>query len=203
MTMKRFATFVVAVALAILFVVPTFAGVVRVNGDNEWSVFINGELKDTGDNWQVATITEFDESGAVVIAIYVHDAEPGAAGVGGFLADIVLDDGTYITTEDPRWVCDAGLPLADRNDGWEKPDYDDSGWGALTIMDQFGGGVWGFGADTMRQTLKDPDSTSFWAWCGPNDGEDDVYFRITLGSATAVEPKDKLPVRWAELKASR
>ena len=85
----RIAKWVAAAALVAALAPAAMAGVVRVNGDNVWSVFINGTLMDEGDNWQAPTITSFDEGGAATIAIYVHDAEPGAAGVGGFLADVV------------------------------------------------------------------------------------------------------------------
>ncbi len=199
----RTGKWVLATALAVAFVPAAMAGVVRVNGDNSWSVFVNGALADEGSDWQVATVTAFDEGAAATLAIHVHDAEPGGAGVGGVLADVVLDDGTYIDTNDPRWVCDAGPTLADRSDGWETPGFDDSSWSALTVFDQFGGGVWGFGAATMAATLSDPDSTSYWAWCGPNDVEDEVYLRIVIGGSTAVDPAGKAATQWASLKASK
>jgi|TARA_B100000315_G_scaffold123958_1_gene113945 hypothetical protein len=190
-------------AVIAAFVPAAMAGVVRVNGDNSWSVFVNGALADEGADWQVATISQFDEGGAATLAIHVHDAEPGAAGVGGMLADVVLDDGTYIDTQDPRWLCDAGPVLADRSDGWETPGFDDSSWSAPDTFDQFGGGVWGFGAATMAATLNNPDSASYWSWCGPNDVEDEVYFRIVIGGGTAVDPAGKAATRWASIKSGR
>jgi hypothetical protein len=183
--------------------VNAFAAKLRVSGDNEWVVYVNGEKKDTSNNWQVPTVTTF--SGAsVTLGIYVHDAEPGAAGRGGFLADIILDNGTYIGTADKGWKGNAGAKLADRKDGWEKPGFNDSSWVALTIMDAFGAGIWGFGAPEMRKVLNNPDCTSNWAWVGPNDKEDDVYFRYVIGSpATAVEPRNRLAVEWARLKSGQ
>lgn len=202
--MLRTAKWIATGALAVALVPAALAGVVRVNGDNSWSVFINGTLMDEGSDWQAPTITSFDEGGAATIAIFVHDAEPGAAGVGGFLADVVLDDGTYITTEDPRWSCDAGIALDDRGDGWEASGFNDSSWSALTILDQFGSGVWGGGTAAIAAALGDPESTSFWSWCGPNDVEDELYFRIVIGDdGTAVEPAGKVATRWASLKQNR
>ena len=202
--MLRIAKWLTGIALVVAFAPAALAGIVRVNGDNSWSVFVNGALADEGNNWQEATVTEFDESAVATIAIHVHDAEPGGAGVGGFLADIILDDGTYIDTQDPRWVCDSGIVLADRTDGWEAPGFNDSGWSELNVMDQFGGGVWGFGAATMAATLNNPDSTSYWAWCGPNDVEDEIFFRIVIGDeGAAVEPAGKAATQWATLKQSR
>lgn len=166
-------------------------------------MFVNGEQKEKGNNWQVPTVTTFSGT-SVTLAIYVHDAEPGAAGRGGFLADVLLDDGTYIGTSDKRWKGDAGVPLSSRKDGWEKPGFNDSKWVALTLYEQFGGGIWGFGAPEMRKVLNNPDCTSNWAWVGPNDKEDDVYFRLVLGPPpTAVSPRDHLAVRWASLKNER
>ena len=182
-----------------------WAATLRINGDNAWVGFVNGEEVADGNNWQQASITEFDmPDGYAVIAIYVHDAEPGDTGRGGALFDVILDDDTYIPSND-TWKADAGPPIADRNDGWEQPDFDDNGWDNATQLDQFGGGIWGFGAATMRQTLKDPDSTAYWVWAGPNDVEDDVYFRKTVGDlpTTSVEPSGKVTTTWGALKGER
>ncbi|MCH8291077.1 hypothetical protein IH992_08270 [Candidatus Poribacteria bacterium] len=199
--MKRF--IVATISLLLILTSSLSATRLRINGDNSWVGFVNGEKVAEGNNWQVASVSEFDISdGFAVIAVYVHDAEPGNAGRGGALVDVILDDGTYIGS-DATWKADAGPPLAERNDGWEKPDFDDSGWDNATQLDQFGGGIWGFGADTMRQTLKDPDSTAFWVWAGPNDVADDIYLRFTIGSPTAVKPAGKLATTWAFLKSRR
>lgn len=182
-----------------------WAAKLRINGDNSWVGFINGEQVAEGDNWQEATVTEFEmPDGYAVIGVYVHDAEPGATGRGGALFDVILDDGTYIPS-DETWKADAGAPLAERDDGWEKVDFDDSEWENATELDQFGSGIWGFGADTMRQTLNNPDSTAYWVWAGPNDGEDDVYFRKTVGTlpTTPVDPQGKVTTTWGALKSAR
>ncbi len=179
-------------------------GTVRVSGDNEWVVFVNGEEVARNTNWQVPTVSEFTlDSGYALIAIYVHDAEPGASGKGGFLADIILNDKpNYIGTGEDGWRCQAGSPIADRKDGWEKINFDDSDWeDELEIYEKFGEGIWGFGAATMRQVLNDPDCEANWVWCGPNDGEDDIYFRYTIGQLP-VEPKGKVTTSWANIKNS-
>jgi len=177
-------------------------GTLRVSGDNNWVVFINGEEVAQSGDWQVPTVSEFTlDKGFAVIAVYVHDAEPGGAGKGGFLADIILDDKPdYIGTGEEGWRCDTGKPIANRNDGWETPNFDDSNWeDELEIYEKFGGGIWGFGAAMMRQVLTDPDCEANWVWCGPNDVEDDIYFRYTIG-ALRVDPQDKLTTTWARLK---
>ena len=202
--MKRI--FWIAGAAALLISSAAHSAAVRVSGDNAWQVFHNGEMIAQGDNWQVPTVTEFqlDNRGYALLGIYVHDAEPGDAGKGGFLADIILDDGEYLSTnaDDPRWKCDAGDIIASRDDGWETADFDDSEWMELTYYEQFGGGIWGFGADAMRNHLKDPDSEAFWAWCGPNDGADDVYFRYVIGELD-VKPAGRLAASWGEIKQGR
>ena len=139
--------------------------------------------------------------GFAQIAVYVHDAEPGAAGRGGFLADIILNDKPdYIGTGEDGWRCDTGEPIADRKDDWMEVDFDDSDWeDELEIYEQFGGGIWGFGAAIMEQILKDPECEANWVWCGPNDAEDDIYFRYTIGTLS-VEPEDKLTTTWARIK---
>lgn len=179
-------------------------GTVRVSGDNTWVVFVNGEEVARNGNWQAPTVSEFTlDSGYALIAVYVHDAEPGAQGRGGFLADIILNDKpNYIGTGEDGWRCQAGSPIADRKDGWEQINFDDSDWeDELQIYEKFGGGIWAGGTGTMRNVLKDPDCEANWVWCGPNDGEDDIYFRYTIGQLP-VEPKGKVTTSWANIKNS-
>ena len=178
-------------------------GTLRVSGDNTWVAFVNGEKVAESNNWQQVTVSDFTlDDGFAVIAVYVHDAEPGAAGKGGFLADIILDDKPkYIGTGEDGWRCDTGKLLAQRNDGWEKINFDDSKWeDELEVYEKFGAGIWGFGAAAMRQFLKDPDCEANWVWCGPNDVEDDIYFRYTIGTLP-VEPRGKIATTWGDLKA--
>jgi hypothetical protein len=196
---------ITVVILCLLSVATAMAqtGKLRVSGDNSWVAFINGEKVAEGSDWQVPTVSEFSLiNGAAVIAVYVHDAEPGASGAGGALVDVALDDGRYFGS-DENWKADAGAPLADRNDGWEQLGFDDSNWDNATQMDQFGSGIWGFGAATMRQVLHDPDCTAYWAWAGPSDGADDIYLRFTIGNLTAVNSKGKLSTTWAKIRAGR
>ena len=177
-------------------------GTLRVSGDNTWIAYVNGEKVAEHIHWNQPTTSEFElDDGFAVIAVYVHDAEPGGAGSGGFLADIILDDKPdYIGTGEEGWRCQAGKPIAQRNDGWEKVDFDDSDWETdLQIYEKFGGGIWAGGADAMRNTFQNPDCTANWVWCGPNNVEDDIYFRYTIGQLP-VEPKDKLTTSWAKIK---
>lgn len=166
-------------------------GKLRISGDNSWVAFVNGKKVVEGTDWQVPSVSEFSlKNGSAVIAVYVHDAEPGTSGRGGALIDIVLDDGRYFGS-DANWKANAGPPLADRQDGWEQPEFDDSEWDRATQMEQFGGGIWGFAADKMRKVLKDPDCTAYWIWAGPNDGADDIYLRFTI-------PKTFITDRWCD-----
>lgn len=178
-------------------------GTLRVSGDNTWVAFVNGEKVAESNNWQQVTVSDFTlDDGFAVVAVYVHDNEPGAAGKGGFLADIILDDKPkYIGTGEEGWRCDTGKLLAQRNDGWEKVNFDDSDWeDELEVYEKFGAGIWGFGAAAMREFLKDPDCEANWVWCGPNDVEDDIYFRYTIGTLP-VEPRGKIATTWGILKA--
>lgn len=177
------------------------ANKLRISGDNAWVGFVNGEKVAEGNDWQVPSVTEFKllPSGGAVIAVYVHDAEPGAAGRGGALADIVLDGGGYFGS-DKTWKAQAGKPIAERKDGWERVSFDDSKWDSANQMDQFGAGIWGFGAPKMREKLKDPDSKAYWVWAGPNDVADDIYLRFKLPGTVGVEPSGKLATTWANFK---
>lgn len=202
--LKQFRPALFITFIAIFIMSSTFAtaltGKLRISGDNSWVGFVNGEQVAEGADWQAPTVSEFEMDGYAVIAVYVHDAEPGAAGVGGALADVALDDGRYFGS-DETWKADAGSPIEDRNDGWETVNFDDSGWENAHQLDPFGEGVWGFGADTMRGILNNPDCTAYWVWAGPNDGADDVYLRLTIGQVTAVTPQSKLATIWGTLKS--
>jgi len=199
--MQKRAIFAVVILFSLGMCLSTVtANRLRVSGDNTWVAFVNGEQVGEGSDWQAVGDYEFDLiDGGAVIAIYIHDAEPGAAGVGGALADIVLDDGGYFGS-DETWKANAGDPIADRNDGWETIGFDDSGWEPAFLLDQFGGGVWGGGADTMRQVLNNPDCTAFWVWAGPNDGADEVYLRFTIPGTSPVEPVEKIAATWGQIK---
>lgn len=180
-------------------------GTLRVSGDNTWIAYVNGEKVAEHIHWNQPTVSDFElDDGFAVIAVYVHDAEPGAAGRGGFLADIVLDDKPdYIGTGEDGWRCQAGKPVAQRNDGWEKVDFDDSDWETeLQIYEKFGGGIWAGGANDMQNLFGEPECTANWVWCGPNDVEDDIYFRYTIG-ALPVEPSGKITTTWGALKSER
>ena len=178
-------------------------GILRVSGDNTWDAYVNGEQVGIGADWQQVGAYEFQlNNGSAVIAVHVHDAEPGAAGVGGFLGDIVLDNGDYIGTgmEDFEWKSSADDSYL-KNDEWIEPGFDDNSWELPVVYDKFGAGVWGFGAGAMRQVLQNPDCEAFWVWAGPNDVADEVFFRYTIG-ALSVEPGGKSAVTWGEIRAS-
>lgn len=178
-------------------------GVLRMSGDNTWEAYANGEKIGEGNNWQAVGAYEFDlKNGSAVIAIHVHDAEPGAAGVGGMLADVVLDDDTYFGTgiEEDEWKASADDSFLD-DDEWIEPNFDDGNWEEPVVYDLFGGGVWGGGAGAMRAVFQDPDCTAFWVWAGPNDVADEVFFRFTIGENLAVEPQSKAATTWGQIKA--
>jgi alpha-L-rhamnosidase len=204
-TVNRMWTRGVAALVMVTVAHVALAATVRVSGDNTWKVFHDGELIAESVNWQAPTVTDFDldKAGRALIAIYVHDAEPGGAGVGGMLADIQLDDGTYIptTVDEPGWVCDFGDPIADRNDDWETVNFDDSAWIPLTFYEPFGQGVWGFGAAAMTAAFGDPEVVANWCWCMPNNETDEVYFHFRIGSL-AVEATGKIATTWSTLKAA-
>ncbi len=195
--------FTIIVILSMAF--PAFGGVpkkgvLRVSGDNSWVAYVNGKEVGRGADWQQVGVYEFElKDGFAVIAVYVHDAEPGAAGRGGFLCDIILDNGTYIGTGDPGWKASSDNAYL-KNDKWTLPDFDDSKWSEPQLYEKFGGGIWGFGAGVMRQFLKDPDCKASWIWAGPNDVADDVFFRYTIGQKLAVEPYRSFTATWGRIK---
>lgn len=178
-------------------------GVLRMSGDNTWEAYANGKKIGSGVDWQQVGAYEFDlVNGSAVIAIHVHDAEPAAAGVGGMLADIVLDDDTYFGTgiNEGEWKASADDSFLD-DDEWIEPNFDDSGWEEPVVYDQFGAGVWAGGTAIMQGVLQEPDCTAFWIWAGPNNAADEVFFRFTIGENVAVEPQSKVTTTWGQIKA--
>lgn len=202
--LKQFRPALFITFIAIFIMSSTFAtaltGKLRISGDNSWVGFVNGEKVAEGADWQVPTVSEFSMDEYAVIAVYVHDAEPGDTGVGGALADVALDDGRYFGS-DETWKADAGSLIEDRNDGWETVDFDDSGWENAQQLDPFGEGVWGFGADAGRRHLHHRSGQPKPSKLCNQGHADDVYLRLTIGQVTAVAPQSKLATTWGTLKS--
>lgn len=203
----------ICVIILLVVAIQTFAaepkkGTLRMSGDNTWEAYIDGEKVGQGADWQAVGVYEFDiVNGSFVAAIHVHDAEPGAAGVGGFLGDIVLDNDEYFATGDvgkdgkQTWKCSDDDSYL-KNDDWVEPQFNDDDWMEPTLYEQFGGGVWGGGAAAMKNGgLQDPDCEAFWCWAGPNNTADEVFFRYTYGENLAVEPVSKSATTWGMLKS--
>jgi len=184
-------------------------GTLRMSGDNTWEAYIDGGKVGEGADWQKVGLYEFAiKGGSFTVAIHVHDAEPGASGRGGFLADIVLDNKVYIATGDKdkndvqTWKCsdDDGYM---KNKDWIDPKFDDSKWMEPTLYEQFGAGIWGFGAAAMKANgLQEPDCKAFWCWAGPNDVADEVFFRYSFGKKLAVESSGKSTTTWGTIKST-
>lgn len=202
-------TFLMVLSVATVYSADPTKGTLRMSGDNTWEAYIDGEKVGEGADWQKVGIYNFSiKGGSFVVAIHVHDAEPGASGKGGFLADIVLDNKVYIATGDKdksgvqTWKCsdDSGYM---KNKDWINPKFDDSKWMEPTLYEQFGAGIWGFGAGAMKANgLQEPDCKAFWCWAGPNDVADEVFFRYSFGIKLAVEANGKATTTWGTIKSS-
>lgn len=203
--MQKFSICVLSL-LVLLAVFQAFAadpksGVLRASGDNTWEAYVHGKEVGRGADWQQVGVYDFEfVKGSATIAIYVHDAEAGGTGSGGFLADIVLDNGDYIGTGITEgWKASSDAQYMKHRD-WTQPEFNDEDWEEPTVYDPFGGGIWGFGAGAMRAFLKDPDCTACWIWAGPNNVNDDVFFRYTIGKVLAVESHAKSATTWGHIK---
>ncbi len=201
--------FLVVLTSSSLFAAEPTKGLLRMSGDNTWEAYIDGEKVGQGADWQAIGKYEFKiKGGSFTVAVYVHDAEPGASGRGGFLADIILDNKVYIATGDKdksgiqTWKCSDDKEYLKKRD-WIQPNFDDSKWMEPTLYEQFGGGIWGFGAGAMKANgMQDPECKAFWCWAGPNDIADDVFFRYTFGSKLAVDSGGKSATAWGNIKST-
>jgi len=201
--------FLITLMISQVFAADPTKGKLRMSGDNTWEAYIDGQEVGKGADWQKVGLYEFAiKGGSFTVAIHVHDAEPGASGRGGFLADIILDNKVYIATGDKdkngvqTWKCsdDAGYM---KNKDWIEPKFDDKKWMEPTLYEQFGAGIWGFGAGAMKANgLQDPDCKAFWCWAGPNDVADEVFFRYSFGKNLAVDRSGKIATTWGTLKSA-
>ena len=144
------------------------AAVLRVNGDDGDSAYVNGTLVSsspgTVDNsWQVSQITDIKSllvPGANVIAIAGIANEPNASGV---IAAAQI--GTTRIVTDGSWKALAGTPATPPT-GWNTAGFDDSSWPAAIVQGSYGVAPWGTGIQDPAGPAKVYDfgiTTSGWA----------------------------------------
>ena len=107
------------------------------------------------DEWEIGPLLR--EDGNRIAAVVYHFGEKDIVieqmqGAGGFLLEASTADGHKLVSTDGAWKCRVSprwetrnhrisrwggyneIYVAEREDGWERPDYDDSGWGNAAIV---------------------------------------------------------------------
>ncbi|GHH94022.1 family 78 glycoside hydrolase catalytic domain [Streptomyces capillispiralis] len=131
--------------------------VLVATADDDFTLYACGErvlhAPQQQDGWRtghVADITELvraagQESGggAVVLAALATNRGGATVNPGGLLVRLVVDttDGrSHELVTGPAW-----LTSQTEQQGWERPDFDDSGWARAAVLAPYGQGPWGSG----------------------------------------------------------
>jgi alpha-L-rhamnosidase len=125
----------------------------QATGDNEFTVFCNGEALGSGGNFK--TVSDFDvrerlHPGKNVLAARVKNVgdQPNPAGLVGLLQiEFAQGDPLRIQTDD-SW-----FSSATEFEGWEKASYDDSTWLAAQVLGPAGMEPWGEIVAAENRTL--------------------------------------------------
>lgn len=116
----------------------------QVTADDAFTVYLNGAKVASSprvqDSWRTATIADVAADlhpGRNVIAIKAVNAMPGPAGLLGKLEVKGTGDPFELVTDD-GWLTAESV-----TDGWNQPDFDDSGWVRALEAAEYGAGPWG------------------------------------------------------------
>ena len=108
--------------------------------DDELVVFVNGEQVISASSWQnghKADVTSHLKPGANVLAIRARNADASPAGAIAQLT-VTTDKGKQIIVTDASWKA------AERQaKDWNKPGFDETGWGAAKSLGKVGMEPWG------------------------------------------------------------
>ncbi|OLF16337.1 family 78 glycoside hydrolase catalytic domain [Actinophytocola xanthii] len=117
--------------------------------DDDFTLYLNGRrvlhAPEQVDGWRLgrfADVTEHvrDAEGHLVLAALATNRGTVSVNPGGLLVRLVVElaDGRQEVVTGPGWR----VSETEQN-GWEQPEFDDSGWTAATVLAAYGGGPWG------------------------------------------------------------
>ena len=115
---------------------------VLVTGDDAFTLFLNGERiaqNDTPDGWRSPKLLDLAgrlRAGRNVLAMQAHN-NASAAGV-LLEGEVVVGGKKVLLTTDASWKVSPEAPA-----GWEKPEFDDSAWGAANAQGRPPATPWG------------------------------------------------------------
>ena len=119
------------------------SGVINIDADNQYILYINGKQIGTGNNWPTAQRWKFTldyPTDDIVIAVEATNT----GGQAGIIASIGLDatdcpcNTTLFYTTDGTWKFSTSVPA-----GFEQPGFDDSTWKNVVVEGPYGVQPWG------------------------------------------------------------
>jgi len=168
------------------------AATLRVTCDNEYSIWLNGDLIGSGKKWDIIDeyeITKNLRPGNNVIAIKARNEGDAA----GLIAEIQFDNGNNLST-DSSWRCSATV----ENEKWLNLDFDDRNWSASQEIATFENSLWYnhiHGPPKLQRSEKDktllPQPTLASGWYN-----DTSLLRFD------VRPATKTPAGWYRFRAA-
>jgi hypothetical protein len=120
------------------------SGVIAIDADNEYVLYINGNLIGTGNNWPTAqswTFTLDEPTSNIVIAVNATNT----GGPAGLIASVGFDaeladcdcSTTLFYTTDGTWKFNTSVPA-----GFQQPTFDDSAWKNVVVEGPYGVAPW-------------------------------------------------------------
>jgi alpha-L-rhamnosidase len=115
--------------------------------DDDFTLYLDGEqvlaAPEQTDGWKAARFADVTGRLSSTVTLAAVATNRGGAGVNpaGLLVRLVVEfvDGTTFDV-----VTDGAWRVADtEQDGWQQPDFDDSGWSPAVVLAAYGGGPWG------------------------------------------------------------
>lgn len=124
---------------------PVHEATVAVTCDNAYELWCNGERVGADEDWygvEVYDLTNLVRPGRNVLAARCLNHGPGSAGL-LLEAGVVTRDGGYVqVVSEPGWKVAKNAP-----DGWQAPDFDESGWAEAVSVGKHPCPPWGNQSD--------------------------------------------------------
>ncbi|MFD7229276.1 family 78 glycoside hydrolase catalytic domain [Streptomyces sp. NPDC059881] len=130
--------------------------------DDDFTLFLDGKevlhQPEQTDAWRSAHLADVTEQvrgagGRVVIAARATNRGDGAVNPGGLLVRLMVETGgdARELVTGPGWRC-----ADEEQAGWQRPDFDDSGWAVAEVLTPYGEGAWGSGVVVRVPELPAP-----------------------------------------------
>lgn len=142
---------------------------ITARGDDRINLFVNGELVLSTLSWRDVEEATVELGAGDVIAVEMTNT----GGLGGFIADVRLADGTLLSTSDD-WLVNDSVSGTE----WREPGFDDSTWDSASVIGPIGIGPWGNPSGSEPALPEEGEAN--WIWDTTNGQQETIYFRYTV-----------------------